>query len=52
MVGYAPTMVVTGNGESGSDSGEGASELAKVVVVKKLVVGSQFESVGPLASGY
>ena len=24
----------------------------KVVVVKKLVVGSQFESVGPLASGY
>ena len=24
MVGYAPTMVVTGNGESGFDSGEGA----------------------------
>jgi hypothetical protein len=24
----------------------------KVVVVKKLVVGSQFESDGPLASGY
>jgi hypothetical protein len=24
----------------------------KVVVVKKLVVGSQFESRGPLASGY
>ena len=24
----------------------------KVVVVKKLVVGSQFESGGPLASGY
>ncbi len=28
MVGYAPTMVVTGNGESGFDSGEGARELA------------------------
>ena len=24
MVGYAPTMVATGNGESGFDSGEGA----------------------------
>lgn len=24
MVGFAPTMVVTGNGESGFDSGEGA----------------------------
>ena len=24
MVGYAPTMVVTGDGESGFDSGEGA----------------------------
>ena len=24
MVGYVPTMVVTGNGESGFDSGEGA----------------------------
>lgn len=24
MVGYAPTMVITGNGESGFDSGEGA----------------------------
>ena len=24
MVGYMPTMVVTGNGESGFDSGEGA----------------------------
>jgi hypothetical protein len=24
MVGYTPTMVVTGNGESGFDSGEGA----------------------------
>ena len=24
MVGYAPTMGVTGNGESGFDSGEGA----------------------------
>ena len=28
MVGYAPTMVVTGNGESGFDSGEGALETA------------------------
>jgi hypothetical protein len=28
MVGYAPTMVVTGNGESGFDSGEGARETA------------------------
>lgn len=28
MVGYAPTMVVTGNGESGFDSGEGAWETA------------------------
>lgn len=24
MVGYMPTMVITGNGESGFDSGEGA----------------------------
>ena len=28
MVDYAPTMVVTGNGESGFDSGEGAWEMA------------------------
>ena len=28
MVGYAPTMVVTGNGESGFDTGEGAWETA------------------------
>ena len=28
MVDYAPTMVVTGNGESGFDSGEGALETA------------------------
>ena len=28
MVGSAPTMVVTGNGESGFDSGEGAWETA------------------------
>jgi len=30
MVGYAPTMVVTGNGESGFDSGEGAWETAQL----------------------
>ena len=28
MVRYMPTMVVTGNGESGFDSGEGAWETA------------------------
>ena len=28
MVDYVSTMVVTGNGESGFDSGEGALELA------------------------
>ena len=28
MVGYMPTMVITGDGESGFDSGEGALEMA------------------------
>ena len=28
MVGYGPTMAVTGNGELGFDSGEGAWETA------------------------
>ena len=28
MVGYVPTMVVTGNGELGFDSGEGALKTA------------------------
>lgn len=28
MVGYVPTMVITGNGESGFDTGEGAWEIA------------------------
>ena len=28
MVGNTPTMVITGNGESGFDSGEGALEMA------------------------
>ncbi len=28
MVGYWPTMVLTGNGELGFDSGEGAGEMA------------------------
>ena len=28
MVGYGPTMVATGNGELGFDSGEGAWEMA------------------------
>ena len=28
MVGYAPTMVITGDGESGFDAGEGAWETA------------------------
>ena len=28
LVGYLPTMVITGNGESGFDSGEGALKTA------------------------
>ena len=28
IVGYGPTMVLTGNGELGFDSGEGALEMA------------------------
>ena len=59
MVGYAPTMVVTGNGESGFDSGEVPAAAVipapiayiKVAAVKKLVVGFQSDLWGPLKKG-
>ncbi|GIY70079.1 uncharacterized protein CDAR_489011, partial [Caerostris darwini] len=62
MVGYVPTMVVTGDGESGIHWRASLVPAAavipapiayiKVVAVKKLVVGSQLEPGGPPTGGH